>query len=317
MDMHPKFATWLASANITPNDDVLRKWWAGLDAFQATASNVVSLAKLAKEADATTVAASDFHASLRAHDAALLPAQKLAIAALATVKLYTIVEKDSALGDFAALLSSISFPAFETQPAYRADLTVLAEKSLAESSRDRADLEPLIDRLERDSDEESEESEEESDLDGLERILAVTAEETNILWWIFGGRSRESNEAFADIADEVIPFVAAKELADLTTLLPGHAAIRAFADRVCQTGRAKLPKTVLISAAVKKLPEAFVTGISKQWNGHSCLPLCRLTREIIGQSSFWGKSYKLPVADLSQLFYRECLVPRAWKKASA
>lgn len=316
MDMHPKFATWLASANITPNDEILRKWWAGLGAFQATATDVVSLLQLAKGADATTVGESRFHATLQEQDAALLPKQKLAVAALATTKLHTIVEEDSAIGDLAALLSTVSFPSFETQPAYRTDLTVLVEETLADSSRARADLDTLVNRLEQDSEEEPEDSEK-PELGGLERVLAVTAEETNILWWIFGGRSRDTNEAFAHIADEVIPFVAAKELADLTTLLPGHVAIGAFADRVCQTGRAKPPKTMAVTAAITKLPEAFVTGISKRWGSHSCLPLCRLTREIAGQPSGWGKSHKLRTADLSQLFYRECLVPRAWQKASS
>ena len=43
MDLHPKFATWLAAANITPNDEILRKWWAGLwDSFQAAPADVVS-----------------------------------------------------------------------------------------------------------------------------------------------------------------------------------------------------------------------------------------------------------------------------------
>lgn len=310
MDIHPKFATWLAAANITPNDEILRKWWAGLQAFEATAADVVSLVQLAKGADAATVGASRFHATLQKQDAALLPNQKPAVAALATVKLHTIVEMDSALGDFAALSSAVNFPSFETHPAYLADLTALAEKKLSDSSRVRADLDAVVKRLEQDSEEEAESG-------NLERVLAVTAEETNILWWIFGGRSRDTNEAFGEIADEVIPFVAAKELADLTTLLPGHVAIGAFADRVCQTGRTKATQTVTVTAAIKKLPKTFVTSVSQCWSGHSCLPLCRLTREIMGQPSAWCKAHKLRTTDLSQLFYRECLVPRSWQKASS
>ena len=166
---------------------------------------------------------------------ALLPKQKLAVAALAAAKLHIIVEQDPALGEFAALLSVVNFPSFETQPAYRTDLAALAEKTLTDSSRARANLDAVVKQLEENT---------EAEAGNLERVLAVTAEETNILWWIFGGRSRDTHEAFEEIADEVIPFVAAKELADLTTLLPGHVAICAFADRVSQTGRAKAPQTV-------------------------------------------------------------------------
>ncbi len=308
MDMHPKFATWLASANITPDDAILRKWWAGLEAFQATAQDVVSLVQLANEADSGTVAASRFHVTLQKQDAALLPSQKLAVAALASAKLHTLVEVDSAITDFAALLSTVSFPLFETQPPYRVDLAKLAEKSFTDSSRARADLDAIVRRVEQDSEEELEAGE-------LERVLVITAEESNILWWVFGGRSRDSNVAFADVADEVIPFVAAKELADLTTLLPGHVAISAFADRVCQTGRTKMPETVAVTPAIKKLPTTFVTDLSKRWVNHACLPLCRLTREIMGQPAGWGKAKKVRTTDLSLLFYRECLVPRAWDKA--
>jgi len=309
MDIHPKFPTWLASANITPNDETLRKWWTGLAAFEASASDVVSLVQLANEADAATVSSSRFHAALQKQDAALLPSHKLAVAALAAAKLNTIIEANSTLSDLAALLSAISFPIFETQSPYRADLALIAETYLADSSRGRADLATLVKEIE--------DGDEEFDSDELRRILAVTAEETNILWWIFGGHSRDNNGAFADIAEEVIPFVAAKELADLTTLFPGHVAVEAFADRVCRIDRAKPVQSLAVTNAIKKLPEAFVENISTRWTDRSCLSLCRLTREITGQASGWGKSHKLRTVNLSQLFYRECLVPQTWKKASS
>ena len=72
-----------------------------------------------------------------------------------------------------------------------------------------------------------------------------------------------------------------------------------------------------VSAAIKRLPATFVTGLSQRWGGHACLTLCRLTREITGQPSGWGKNHKLRTTDLSVLFYRECLVLRAWQKASS
>lgn len=306
MDLHPQFPTWLDAANITLNDETLRKWWAGLEAFQAAPADVISLVQLANGADAETVAASRFHATLQKQDAALLPNQKLAIAALATAKLHTIVPEDNALGVFAALLSAVNFPSFETQPAYRADLTALAEKTLDNSSRTRGNITAVVKIVE-------EEGKPEAGV--LERALAVTAEETNILWWIFGGRSRDTNNAFGEIGDEVIPFVAAKELADLTTLLPGPVAVGAFADRACRTDRAKMPPMITLSAAIKKLPAGFVTMLSDYWGNHACLPLCRLSREVIGQSASWSKGRKLRATDLSLLFYRECLVPRAWQKA--
>jgi len=207
-------------------------------------------------------------------------------------------------------LSAINFPVFETQPPYRSDLAALAENSLTNSSRARANLSALVNQLDQKVAEALKAGE-------LERIVATTAEETNILWWIFGGRSRDTNETFAEFADEVIPFVAAKELADLTTILPGNVGIAAFADRVCQTGRAKPPQSLVISTAIKKLPDPFTTSVSSRWGAHSCLPLCRLTQEIVSKMPGWSKSHKMRTADLSQLFYRECLVPRAWQKASS
>lgn len=309
MDIHPKFATWLASANITANDETLRKWWTGLTAFNASAADIISLVQLAKGPDEATVSASGFYAALQKEDAALLPNQKFAIAAIASAKLHMLVESGAALGEFTALLCAVCFPGFEAQPAYRKDLSALVENYLARSSRVRANLTVLVDRLDGAIKEKMKDSE-------LEQILAVTAEETNMLWWIFGGRSRDNNEAFTEIASETIPFVAAKELADLTTLLPGPVAIAAFADKVCQSGRSKPLESLVVNSAINKLPPSFVTEISARWTGHRCLALCRLTQAIVMHTSTWGKTQKLATMDLCLLFYRECLVLRAWKKVA-
>ena len=73
---------------------------------------------------------------------------------------------------------------------------------------------------------------------------------------------------------------------------------------------------MIVSTAIKKLPKAFANEVSNQWSDHSCLPFCRLSREMAGQSSGWAKNHKLRTADLAQLFYlRESLGAAGLAKA--
>lgn len=66
----------------------------------------------------------------------------------------------------------------------------------------------------------------------LNNAIATLIEQTNILWWIFAGISRDRSRPYAEIEFAEACLVAGKELADLTELLPGPVAAPAVLDKV-------------------------------------------------------------------------------------
>jgi hypothetical protein len=319
MDIHPKFSHWLSLAKITPGDETIRKWWAALDGFTPDRNDVVTLVGRAGQLDPKTIKDTRFLPAIQQADAAFLPTHKMGLAVLAATKLHVMIEKDDTLlDDFAKLLTAVAFPAFEKQPAFLDDLSALAESKFSDWSRDRAEwslvqatyvLEPK--------------------LDDLRRVVAVSAEETNMLWWLFGGRSRDLDVLFSEVSADSIGLLAAKELADLTTLLPGPPSIKAIADRAIQQGRPKFVGPLLLAQSIRSLPDTWKTAFGTNWAARPYLPLCRVAHAISDCTNItaakwpgvfadltgWSKDHKLPAATLANLFYRECLVPRAWQHA--
>ena len=63
------------------------------------------------------------------------------------------------------------------------------------------------------------------------RQRALRTEESNALWWLVGVR-RDLNIAFDQVQPPALVLIAGKELADLTSILPGPYSARAFLDKV-------------------------------------------------------------------------------------
>ena len=62
------------------------------------------------------------------------------------------------------------------------------------------------------------------------KFLAAQDEELNIVWWLFGGSSREENVRFEHLPTASVCIRAAKELADLTSFNIGPSGVRAYLD---------------------------------------------------------------------------------------
>ena len=69
--------------------------------------------------------------------------------------------------------------------------------------------------------------------------LRCAAEESNILWWLEGGCSRDLNKPWSTLKDEA-PLIAGWELADLTDLALGPRDVAAFLRRVLSSTKAKI-----------------------------------------------------------------------------
>lgn len=62
----------------------------------------------------------------------------------------------------------------------------------------------------------------------VERFLRVQDEELQMLWWLVGDRSIDLDCAFSEVPLDAQPLVLAKELADMTQMLPGPASVIAL-----------------------------------------------------------------------------------------
>jgi hypothetical protein len=93
----------------------------------------------------------------------------------------------------------------------------------------------------------------------LERADGVLLEESNIVWWVFGQHSRDTEQRFADLPSGFAAILAGKELADLTRIVPGPKAAPAYLDKQLDAHRKEKLKLVELMAKVdvdwlKRLP---------------------------------------------------------------
>jgi hypothetical protein len=149
-------------------------------------------------------------------------------------------------------------------------------------------------------------------------FFAAQDEELNLLWWIIGGYSSDLDKFFEDVPLNAQPLTFGKELAGLTTFLPGPPSIKAM---LC---RARLSTRVAIT-----IPEA-VNACSNDWlkalrNQHvQTSPLIEpihtaIHRKVQGNDNDswipgWAAACNLDedrtfsTADIGWLFYCECLI---------
>ncbi len=98
-------------------------------------------------------------------------------------------------------------------------------------------------------------------------MMKVQREETNILWWVFGGYSRDLKEPIRALSSRAACVIVAKELADLTAILPGPSAAEAFLDQVLHCAEGAHPE-VTIAEVVDAAPRSW----RESWIGtYNCL----------------------------------------------
>ncbi len=87
-------------------------------------------------------------------------------------------------------------------------------------------------------------------MNALHTAQEVQQEELDILWWVFGEYSGDMERKMSQLSVPAACLVAAKELADHTTRLPGVPSAEAFLDKVLRGVRKRLPATVTVKDAV-------------------------------------------------------------------
>lgn len=322
MDIHPKFSTWLAAAQITPGNESVRKYWAGISEFAVDRATIISLTRVAFRLEPEPAFEAKLVAAIHAQDAAFVPGP-IVLAALAATRLsITLDQEDEPLDTLAALAIVCASESGHKQQLFLDDLSATAESVVHFRSEHRGDWDYLRTGATEDGAEE---------IEVLRRVVAVTAEEANILWWIFGETSRDEKRRFEALSDELIPFVAGKELADLTVLIPGPLAIGAFADRVWRHGRATLTEQLSVSASIASLPTNWRDKLVARWKDKPVLALAPIAKAITAsamangtqwpvaftKSTGWQKGQKFSSVQLALLTYRESLLLKAWNQSAS
>lgn len=82
-------------------------------------------------------------------------------------------------------------------------------------------------------------------------------EESDILWWLFGERSRDLDVPFSELKVPSGCIIGAKELADLTRMLPGPFGVEAYLHKMLGLAHPDLEGTVTLSDAIAACPLAW------------------------------------------------------------
>src|SRR5207245_2823811 len=84
----------------------------------------------------------------------------------------------------------------------------------------------------------------------LQLEFPIVSEESNMLWWLISETSRDVNQRWSEMPLGMVCTLTGKELADLTRIVPGPIAARAFLDRAIRSGRDKVAATISITDVV-------------------------------------------------------------------
>ncbi len=246
--MHSQFAEWFQSANLPQTDDALQKRWAGIDAFEFNAQDVVALVELFFGNFENKDSFLDkFRKSFQDADSSFrMKENNLELSILAGAELVDIMDRGSNDdGDFAALAlvsnaaQNLRYAPCVTQiPEYA--VHYIAKRSLKRGKLSNQEKEGL--------------DEPAIKLKQLRKDLDLLGEETNALWWIFGETSRDTNFRWTKLGVSQTTILAGKELADLTRLMPGHSSSAALLDRAVRCARPNPPTHVVPADAIAELP---------------------------------------------------------------
>ncbi len=169
-------------------------------------------------------------------------------------------------------------------------------------------------------------------LSRLEKQQLLRTEESNVLWWLFGERSRDLERPFSKLDPPGACLIGAKELADMTTSLAGPFAAEAFLDKVLRLAHPVLDAEVSIAEAVTACPLEWQRNLIEADGANSLASLCPIHLAVAkcveaeGKKTWHGPfqtlsglkaTAKLPPLGLALQTYRERLLLRAFVKLGA
>lgn len=128
-----------------------------------------------------------------------------------------------------------------------------------------------------------------SALDAAAHGLRCADEETNILWWIAGGSSRDLEKPWSALEDAT-PLIAAWELADLTDVALGPQNAAALLERVLPEAKGNRSKEQALHVYVNAVPDEWAKACTSKVDAKALdlAPLSlALSKRVEGNSTTW------------------------------
>ena len=162
----------------------------------------------------------------------------------------------------------------------------------------------------------------ESSISSLERVQNLYSEESNIVWWVFGETSRDEGERFKQLPAGFASILAGKELADLTTSIPGRMAGRAYLDKILHNST---NKKMTLSHVAGELPKEWLSRVNTDENLLDLCPVLYTIHEVaqgrdvkasaeIGRKQLGILSTDLTPVEIALQAYREFLLSKKPKE---
>lgn len=313
--MHSNFGEWYRNVSLTTDTETLKKRWTGVTAATVARDDVLQLIRLSFSEEATPAFVEKFRGFFRSADENFLAqgndAELQVLASAVLIDLLGNNRDDAAKPEMLAALGCVAadLGGLRRKQCVNAELIRQAYAYLKSVSVSRADWKVL-------------EGPEEPTTEELKALLAVTAEESNILWWLFGDTSRDSGKAFSSQSVDNLAFVAGKELSDLTRVAPGAVSVPAILARVLGKGKGKDVLTDVVELA-KSAPADWDTvpaALPDSWLATSPVrSIVRAARSGVGADKRrvqlgLKKGVKLNAAALAEQLYWEFQWERAWNR---
>jgi hypothetical protein len=265
--MHLEFSDWYRAAGMEPPAE-LPKRWAAIEAYTPDSHGIVALARLfyglGKPDEAVVTA---FQTVLQNADSSFqISNNDRELSVLAGAELVDLLQReDSGHADLAAL-SLVCAAGANLRPA--PPVKAIPEHAARYLNGRTLSRSAITDNDEIEVDDElltalaagaAPHPELAKRLRRMQRQIDLVREESNMLWWLFAEHSRDEQKRWSKIPFPAVPLMAAKELSDLTYVIPGPVATRAFLDRVIQGAKSKPPTSLSITDAINNL--------SVEWRG--------------------------------------------------
>ncbi len=259
MSMNSYFGDWYRAAGISPEGVPLSERWQGAASFEVNASEISLLAQVFYQLNPSdSLFPERFRKSINESDGTFPMSgndrELIVLTGAALDDLMTRGSRDMA--DLAALCL-VCGAAQNIRAAAVPQIPEIAAKYLSQRSVERA-------KPEKDGKEEALKLAPE-----LQKLLLdfpIVSEESNLLWWLISETSRDVNKRWNEMPLGMACVLTGKEIADLTQIIPGPIAARAFLDRAIRSGR----KRVAASTSIADI----VNETDKKWRGsHFSKPL--------------------------------------------
>jgi hypothetical protein len=249
MSMNNYLSDWYRSAGVSPENIPLPKRWEGAASFDVDAGEISLLAQvfyqlnpsdpLFPERFRKAINKADQDFSMSGNDRELI--------VLAGAALVDVIERGSRdIADLAALFLVCGAVQNVRTALAVPQIPEFAAKHLSQRSVERATPEKGG-------------KEETPEFQKLQLEFPIISEECNMLWWLISETSRDVNKRWNKMPLGMACVLTGKELADLTRVVPGPIAARAFLDRAVRSGRDKVADSISVAD--------FVNDTDKTWRG--------------------------------------------------